>query len=207
MHKLIYALATSAACGLVSLPAHADPLDGLEMDVIGIDERPEAASRRIELPEAADRRQAPAKQDPPPGLDTANEARDRVSDLGQQTAEQAREGAGPPDDIGQPDNPGEQGNRPDDAGPPDDSGRPAQPGDGTGNRPDDAGPAERPQQPNDDRPSDARTEPPATDRPDSEQRPRDAATPAERPDHTSIDSTDRNARSSVVDTPNTERPR
>lgn len=148
MYKVIYACMTAAAISLAALPAHANDLDGLEMDVIGIDERPDAASRRIELPEAAPRRQDEGGKDTPPGLDTASEAREQGSDVGQETAEQAREGKGPPDNVGRPDNPGDRGddNRPDDPGE-GQGNRPDDPGQGQDNRPDDTGQGNAPDRP------------------------------------------------------------
>lgn len=137
---------------------HADALDGLEMDVIGADERPEEAARRIELPDAARPSNDGADQETP-GRDTAAEARERGSDFGQETAEEARErrgppeGAGPPDGGGRPDN--GSGNRPEDPG--------------NDNRPDDPG-GDRPSAPggeSPDAPAGGQPEAPDTERPDS----------------------------------------
>lgn len=146
MPKVIHVLMSAAALTLVAVPVHANDLDGLEMDVIGIDERPDAAARRIELPEAEPRPREENAEDVPPGLDTASEARERSSELGEETAEQAREGKGPPDDIGGPDDPGEQGN----------NGRPENPGQGDDNRPEDPGHGGgAPEQPGGERPDQA----------------------------------------------------
>lgn len=108
----------------------ADPLDGLEMDVIGADERPEDAARRIELPEAA-RAHNDGEDGAALDRDTATEAREHGAEFGQETAEQARERQGPPENIGRPDN----------AGPPGEDNRPENPG--NDNRPGGSGPSER----------------------------------------------------------------
>jgi hypothetical protein len=134
MHK-VFANSLLATALFVAGPlAHADALDGLEMDVIGAEEHPEEAARRIELPDPA--RPSAGEDDGGseiPGRDTTSEARDRGAQFGQETAEEARERRGPPEGVG----------------PPDDAGRPD---DGNGNRPEDPGDGNQPDQPGGDRP-------------------------------------------------------
>ena len=132
MHKAFYSSLLSAALVVAAPVAYADPLDGLEMDVIGAEERPDDAARRIELPDAA-RPNTGDSGSEIPGRDTAAEARDRGAEFGQETAEEARERQGPPDGVG----------------PPDGAGRP---GNGNDNRPDNAGDGNRPENPGSDRP-------------------------------------------------------
>lgn len=160
MHKVLHSTLVSAALLAMAPMAYADALDGLEMDVIGAEERPEEAARRIELPDAA-RRTPGDRGSEMPGRDTAAEARERGVQFGQEMAEEARERQGAPEGIGRPDGAGRpddgSGNRPDDPGDdsrPDDTGgiQPEAPGgeqtelpdderpDGTGGTaPDDAG--------------------------------------------------------------------
>lgn len=127
MHKPLYSTLLGAALLATTPMAYADALDGLEMDVIGAEERPDEAARRIELPDAA-RPNTGDDGNEIPGRDTAAEARERGAEFGQETAEEARERQGPPEGVG----------RPDDAGPPDN---------GSGNRPDDPGDGSRPDDP------------------------------------------------------------
>lgn len=74
--------------------AHADALDGLEMDVMDGDEAPDAMMQRIELPDAAREGRRPT--------DPASEARGRGAGSGRESTEALREALGPPADLGPP---------------------------------------------------------------------------------------------------------
>lgn len=81
-----------AALGISAAHAQDDSLDGLELDVLEADETPvEAFDGVLTLPGQADPR---AREGAAPGLERANEARERGAELGQSVAEQAREGRG-----------------------------------------------------------------------------------------------------------------
>ncbi|TXH02938.1 MAG: hypothetical protein E6R07_13610 [Nevskiaceae bacterium] len=82
-----------AAASALSIPAAhaADQLNGLEMDVMNANEKPDQATARISLPAQANVR---AVQRSGSGLQTANDARANGVDHGQDVAEQARDGHG-----------------------------------------------------------------------------------------------------------------
>lgn len=88
------------------------------MSVLESEAEVERVISEIQLPQKAS---PVARERAAEGLETANEARERGREFGQERAEQAREAApGKPEAPGRPDRPG----RPDNPGPPDDRGRP-----------------------------------------------------------------------------------
>lgn len=89
------------------------------MTVLESEAEAERVISEIQLPQQAS---PVARERAAAGLETANEARERGREFGQERAEQARDRAAPgkPETPGRPDRPG----RPDDRGPPDDRGRP-----------------------------------------------------------------------------------
>lgn len=99
-----------------------DEVPDVTMSVLESEAEVERVISEIQLPQAAS---PMAQERAASGLDTANEARERGREFGQERAEQARDRAAPgkPETPGKPDKPG----KPDRPGPPDNPGNPGRP--------------------------------------------------------------------------------
>lgn len=105
--------------------AHAGAAPEVTMSVLESEADVERVISEIQLPARAS---AVARERSAHGLETANEARERGREFGQERAEQARDQASPgksqrPDNPGKPDKP----NKPDNPGKPDQPGKPDRP--------------------------------------------------------------------------------